>query len=566
MLDRFPRHERRRVTDLSGVWDFAFLGDVDPDRIDPSQIEFDDVMAVPGNFDASPRYAGKRGLAAYRCYAGVQAAGHYRLVLDGVHHWSRTYVNGHCVGEHRNGFTRFSYTVEDPRGPLTQIVVLVDNRFDTEKISALHQEYYDWYHYGGIARGAQWHCLGRHWINALRVAVEDLEARKVSIFVDYSAFDLPCEHELVISWGRKELLRQTLQLDNKYGKIRRSVQLEGAALWSPESPNLQHLHVSLGNDDMRERIGLRSVEVRDRQILINGQPKNLLGFCRHEAHPQFGHGLPDHLIVSDLQQLLDAGCNFVRGSHYPQDQRFLDLCDEMGLCVWNESTGWGNNPEHLTDKRFQEEQVENVNEMVASAVNHPSVILWGVLNEAYSDSEESREIFELLLGKLRQLDPTRPVTYATCRPKGDVNLDLADVISVNCYPGWYVGEVRDIPDYLDDLVDFFNKEGLAEKPLIISEIGAGAFYGWRDQHETRWSEAYQRKHLETVVSHMFERSDAFAGLSIWQFCDMRTSHHVRMALGRPRAFNNKGVVDEYRRPKQAYHTVRELYRRIGRLD
>jgi beta-glucuronidase len=234
----------------------------------------------------------------------------------------------------------------------------------------------------------------------------------------------------------------------------------------------------------------------------------------------------------------------------------------MGICVWNEATGWGNNPDHLTSEQFQAEQVRNVNEMVASAINHPSVILWGVLNEAHTDSQDSRGIFELLLGKLRQLDPTRPVTYATCRPKGDVNIDLADVISVNCYPGWYGGGIDEIGAHLDDLVSFFNEKGFADKPLIISEIGGGALYGWRDEHETRWSEAYQRKLLETVITHMFIDSTAFAGLSIWQFCDMRTSHSTRMALGRPRAFNNKGVVDEYRRPKQAYHKVAELFDRI----
>jgi beta-glucuronidase len=492
----------------------------------------------------------------------VDQVGHYRLILDGVHHWSRTLINGQVVGEHRNGFTRFDYTVSDLPAGQAEIIVLVDNRFDFEKISAIHQEYYDWYHFGGIARSAEWHGLGTHWINNVRVSVEDLEAREVSVFIDYTAFDLPAEHELVLSCDGRELTRETLKLDNKYGKLKRSLKLEGADLWSPEAPNLHDLHVQLGSDDMHERIGLRSVEVRDRQILINGKARPLLGFCRHEAHPQFGCGLADHLIVSDLQMMIDAGCNFVRGSHYPQDIRFLDLCDEMGICVWNEATGWGNNPDHLTSEQFQAEQVRNVNEMVASAINHPSVILWGVLNEAHTDSQDSRGIFELLLGKLRQLDPTRPVTYATCRPKGDVNIDLADVISVNCYPGWYGGGIDEIGAHLDDLVSFFNEKGFADKPLIISEIGGGALYGWRDEHETRWSEAYQRKLLETVITHMFIDSTAFAGLSIWQFCDMRTSHSTRMALGRPRAFNNKGVVDEYRRPKQAYHKVAELFDRI----
>lgn len=75
------------------------------------------------------------------------------------------------------------------------------------------------------------------------------------------------------------------------------------------------------------------------QLLINNQPVHLLGFCRHESHPQFGHTQPEALLVSDVQQLRAMGCNFVRGSHYPQDLRFLDLCDEAGICVWPEGDG-----------------------------------------------------------------------------------------------------------------------------------------------------------------------------------------------------------------------------------
>ena len=96
------------------------------------------------------------------------------------------------------------------------------------------------------------------------------------------------------------------------------------------------------------------------------------------------------------------------------------------------------------------------------------------------------------------------------------------------------------------------------RPFIISEIGAAALYGCRDGHAMRWSEQYQAHLLATVCGEVLSNADIL-GVSFWQYCDMRTSEEVGMVLGRPRAFNNKGVVDEYRRPKQGYSAVRDAF-------
>ncbi len=301
------------------------------------------------------------------------------------------------------------------------------------------------------------------------------------------------------------------------------------------------------------------VSVDGRQILINGESVRLLGVCRHEAHPQFGHGLPESLLVADVQQLRDMGCNFLRGSHYPQDPRFLDLCDEAGICVWNEAIGWQHGANHLTDPHFIEAQLAHVNEMVAMSFNRPSVILWGILNESHSHDSKCRPAYEALLGRLRDLDPSRPVTYACNHPFDDVCLDLVDVVSVNCYPGWYVGEIVDIPAELDRIVARLDAAEQGDKPLIISEIGAGAVPGWRDWNADRWTEQYQAQLLDAVIRHLFVDRDRACGLSIWQFCDCRTSELGWKALSRPRGFNNKGILDEYRRPKLACEVVKRHF-------
>lgn len=103
------------------------------------------------------------------------------------------------------------------------------------------------------------------------------------------------------------------------------------------------------------------------------------------------------------------------------------------------------------------------------------------------------------------------------------------------------------------------REGLSDKPLIISEIGAGAVPGWRDAHHGMWTEEYQSEPLATAGGHVLGDRDRFAGIAIWLLGDFRTTGHEEMLLGRPRSANDKGVLDEYRRPRQAYRTVRELF-------
>ncbi|GAB3662393.1 glycoside hydrolase family 2 protein [Glycomyces tarimensis] len=432
MTRRFTRHERRAVRDLGGVWDFAFLGDVDPGEVDVHAIEYDDVMAVPGSFDATPAYAGRRGLAAYRTRVRVEAAGRHRLAFGAVHHWCRVFWGAAPIRDHAGGFTGFAADVEHAEPGTIDVTVLVDNRFDER--SPMHLEYFDWYHFGGITRPVELHRLGDAWIEGLGFATEDLGTRRVSLRVDYrgEARGVP----LVVECGDRRILAESVDLDGA-GSLERTFELPGAALWSPSSPALHLLRVRLGEDDMCERVGLRQVSAEGGRIAVNGEAVTLWGVNRHESHPQFGHAQPVGLLVADVQQIKDLGCNFVRGSHYPQDPLFLDLCDEAGICVWSESIGWQYPVERLTDPGFVAAQLDHIDEMVAVARNRPSVIMWGVLNESPSHEPEVRPAYERLLGRLRELDETRPVTYASNHVYDDVCLDLVDVVAVNCYPGWY---------------------------------------------------------------------------------------------------------------------------------
>jgi beta-glucuronidase len=169
------------------------------------------------------------------------------------------------------------------------------------------------------------------------------------------------------------------------------------------------------------------------------------------------------------------------------------------------------------------------------------------------------EQFELI----KSLDASRPTTFASCRHGNDRCQDLPDICSWNVYPRWY--EEREPIAYLNDLIARFEPRGMAGKPMIVSETGAGALPGYRDPiRRAKWSEERQATILTELV-HAYADHPRVTGLYIWQFCDVRVDES--WATSRPRCMNNKGVVDEYRRPKLGYDAVRAAFgHKLGRVD
>lgn len=584
MNSRRTEHKIRNVQQLSGTWEFSFLGNVEAGEVATDRITFDDVMTVPGCFDATPRYAGKRGLSAYRRSVSLGGRGHYRLYLDGVHHACTVLLDGKAIGTHLGGFTRFAvdFHVEKSDSPPSaahELVLLVDNRTEYERCP-LHLPYFDWYHYGGIARGAELHYLAESWIDRVRVETVELSQRRIRVTVDYTEPDAGAGANqtaaIAIEVDGTPLSQVDVHATDSGSTAPASqsgtrtavyeVSLPDAALWSPDSPSLHEARVSLAagshEDDFIVRFGIRTVEASDGEILLNGKPIRLFGFNRHELHPSFGHAVPASIKIADLQLLREMGCNFIRGSHYPPDSELLDLCDETGVLYWCEAIGWQHTARHLTDERFLEAQELHIDEMVREHFNHPSVIIWGLLNESESHQPAAKAGYERLINAIRSRDASRPITYASNHLKEDLCFDLVDIISVNAYPGWYLGETEGLAEHIDDILRHLNAPGYAAKPVILSEIGAGALPGFRDWNGERWSEEYQVELLTRVLDvfaggHGEHARSRLNGLAIWQFCDMRASDSPDQLLRRPRGFNNKGVVDEWRRPKLAYFAIRD---------
>jgi beta-glucuronidase len=553
-------HLRRRVTSLDGLWDFCFVGDVDPDQVEVESLNFPTMMAVPGCWDATPDYAGRRGLAAYRRVTYVTDTTPHELVFESVQHWCRIFVDGQQLAEHAGGFTRFCVPLKvGPERPVT-VVALVDNWDDAIR-SPLHRDYYDWYQYGGIAGHVELHRLGEAWITDVRYETVDLVPEPVVQLVIGANVTGPRRERLSVLVGGQQVHDEVVELVARDTLVRR-IALPGARAWSLEDPVLHLLQIGLGADDWRARIGLRTVAVKGRELTVNDRPVRLLGVNRHDSHPDHGFALPDDQRLADLQLISGLGANFVRGSHYPQDEGFLDLCDEQGIAVWCEATGWQPGQEQLADETWLAAAEHNIDEMVATAANHPSVLIWGCCNEGASKDPVCRPGFERLLRRLRVLDDSRPATYATMHPfqAPEVAADLADIVAVNTYPGWYWGRIEDIAGELDRIETAVSGAGLDDRPLIVAEIGAEAVPGWHDRAAARWSEEHQARLLDSVLSTVTNPGRAIAGVALWLFADFRVADRDPGIMRRPRAHNNKGIFDEYRRPKLSAEAV---HRRLG---
>ena len=260
--------------------------------------------------------------------------------------------------------------------------------------------------------------------------------------------------------------------------------------------------------------------------------------------------------MRDIHLMRDLGANCVRTCHYPNDPCFLDLCDEVGLLVWEESHTRGFSEERMRHPHFMDQLLLCTEEMVRQHQNHPSIFVWGTLNECADDTEYGVQCYREVFALLRKLDESRPVTAALLeRPGGKAYGDM-DIVSLNIYPRWY--HETPVRTALDQKNREADENGGAGKPVIVSEIGAGAIYGFHDPFgEAKWSEERQCRILEEQLRAVLSHPDV-SGVFLWQFADVRVDEEWAMA--RPRTHNNKGVVDEHRRPKLAYQTVKKKFR------
>ncbi len=231
--------------------------------------------------------------------------------------------------------------------------------------------------------------------------------------------------------------------------------------WSAESPTRYRVVAELLDPDgdvtevHEQLIGFRSVQVRDRQLLVNGEPVWIFGVNRHDHHPTRGKAVTVDDMRDDLLAMRRHNITAVRCSHYPNDPRFLDLCDEIGMYVVDEANieSHAYNTSLCNDPRYRSTWLSRGARMVERDRNHPSVIMWSLGNESgYGANHDA------LAGWIRRSDPSRPLHY-----EGAVFHD-----------GWIDGGLAasDVvcPMYPTiEAIEAYGRQGLGDRPLIMCE-------------------------------------------------------------------------------------------------
>lgn len=549
MIRLFDTHHVRETRELDGMWDFTANGKAYS-------------LPVPGCWEQHPDLLNYRGQGTYTKKVYIKRSGNIRLEFKGVSHTADVYFDGVKIAHHYNAFTPFSAVIPDVCEGEHEIRVDVDNSFGEH--SALHLPN-DYYTYGGITRPVSLEYIGDVYIERVRftpsltggkwsaktdIIIKNISDKKQAVTVKTSLASNKAEREVEVL----ALSETTVTFTQEFDDIKP---------WFVGEPNLYELTAELScggkvTDDMIERVGFRVAEVKGTKIYLNGKPVFMKGFNRHEDYAVDGCAVSPQHMAQDMDLMQAANANAVRTCHYPNDERFLDLCDERGVMVWEENHARGLGLKEMQNPNFERQCEDCIREMIENHYNHPSIVIWGILNECASETDEGRRMYKKQYEQIKAMDISRPTTSATCRHFTDICLDLPDVVSFNMYSNWY--QDCDIAKRNDEEIKWIYRSGGADKPIIVSEVGAAAIYGYRDRTHCKWSEEGQSDILRDNLD-VYLNDDRISGVFVWQFADCRVTEEGEWFQSRARCHNNKGVVDEYRRPKIAYDTVQELFGR-----
>ena len=564
----FDEHKKQRVYSLDGTWRFA----LDPQDVGEAEgwqngLPKAELISVPSVWNSEFGNLTYEGCGWYEKTFYSPEEGVMRLTFEAVMTKADVWFDGVRLEGHYGGFCQFERTVYATAGE-HRLTVRADNRFDTHSIP---QATVDWYHYGGIPRSVSYEILhgvcilGDHFVYELS---DDLKTATGKLELTlYNAEKTDCTTRLTATLGGAVVYDEsvTLAAGEERLLITPAFSVSDVHLWDMKDPYLYELCMETDTYDLYDRVGLRRVEIKDEKILLNGRAIEVRGANRHEEHPELGFAFPPSLMRRDIEILKNMGGNAFRGSHYPNSRRFVDMLDEAGILFWCEIPIWGCgfSEEALGDELVVERALAMHAEMVKYYYNHPCIIFFGMHNEIQTWTQNGYDLSKLCYEYLKEHGGNRLVVYASHQPHRDICFEFCDMICLNLYFGWYGGEIEAWAKELERFRERRDALGYSYKPVIISEFGGAALYGNHTFDCIRWSEEYQAKLLSHCLD-VFHRDPMVVGCFIWQYADIRTCSE--MGLGRARGFNNKGILNEYRKPKMAYFAVAERFKKFAEED
>jgi hypothetical protein len=302
------------------------------------------------------------------------------LVFDGVMTDTDAKINGQSAGPtHSGAYYRFKYEVTPliRFGATNRLEVAVAKHSANASVNGAERTG-DFWMYGGIFRPVSLEAVPAAFIDRVAIDARADGAFSVDVFLDGSTPAGSVEAQIRTLTGRKVGLPFAGEITG--GKVSLHTRIDAPRLWTGETPNLYRVEIRLRQNgqvvhQVAQRFGFRTFEVRDGDgLYLNGRRVVLKGCDRHSFWPDSGRCLSPAVQRLDVETIQAMNMNAVRMSHYPPDAEFLDLCDERGLYVLDELTGWHKFYDTATGTKL-------AGEMVARDVNHPSILFWDNGNE-----------------------------------------------------------------------------------------------------------------------------------------------------------------------------------------
>ena len=475
------------------------------------------------------------------------------LYFGAVNYDCHVWVNGKKAGHHVGGFTPFNYDISDllKKGENT-VIVKVDNKRHAEDVPT---QIFDWWNYGGITRDVKLVKVPMNYLEnydlQLKKGANKVKVRELAFSAKMNAKE--AGHQVEVYIPELKLKQQfTTDAEGKVSGILK-VAAKKLQLWCPENPKRYDVQLTLDAGMVADSIGFRTIETRGKQILLNGKPIFLKGISIHNEKPNGGgraNSVEDaHTLLSWAKEL---GCNFVRLAHYPHHEEMVREAERMGILVWSEipvywTIAW-TNPNTFANAKQQ------LTDMIARDHNRANVIIWSIANETPHSAERDK-----FLGGLakyaRTLDNTRLISMAmevtgasnyVNRLNDNMN-EYVDVVSFNQYIGWY-RDVNDAPK-MKWVIPY-------DKPVIISEFGGGARYGYHGAKNQRWTEEFQ-ENLYKENTAMLDKIEGLAGTTPWILKDFRSPR--RVLPGVQDYYNRKGLVSDKGEKKLAFYVLKKWY-------
>ena len=454
------------------------------------------------------------------------------LHFEAVASVADVYLNGFHLGQHKGGYTAFTFE-------LTEDLVTTGDNVLTVKVDSTERDdvppfgyLIDYLCYGGIYREVELIVCDSAFVTAMHITpqnvLEDEKALEIKLWTDSTIEIADAPLTVTLSKDGEVIRTGSFIADIPEGKGTIHItldELRDLKIWSLDDPQLYTVKVELDDIVVEDRCGFREAKFTVNGFFLNGEKIKLMGLNRHQSFPYVGNAMPKRAQERDAEILKnEMGVNIVRTSHYPQSRHFLNRCDELGLLVFEEIPGW----QYIGDEEWKDLAVQNVEDMIMEGYNHPSIILWGV---RINESDNDFAFYQRTNEKAHEIDPTRP----TGGVKYVENADFQeDVFVMNDFDTGKADR-----SHLDQNL----ATGLDhDVPYLISEF-AGIWHPSK-----RWDDSSER--VEQALRHAWGHDevaldDRCCGALAWCAFDYNT--HYQFGPGDRICYH--GVSDMFRIPK-----------------